>query len=278
VSGLAVRCEGLVHIYRRGDTEVVALRGVDLAVGAGEMLAVRGPSGSGKSTLISVLGGLLPASAGDAWLGGDRITRMSGAHLLRLRAGTVAAVLQGAGRNLLPYATAAQNVRFAQHVLDRPRRRDAPDPVELLQELDLGRVAHTPVSALSGGEQQRIAVAAATAAGPGLLLADEPTSQLDAEGREAVIELLRRVNRRFGTTVVVVTHDPEVGQRLGNTVTMRSGRVGQAGRSGREFTVIGADGGLQLPDRVVEDWTPGTLVEVMRDGEDLRIRKADEHE
>ena len=157
-------------------------------------------------------------------------------------------MLQGAGRNLLPYATAAQNVAFAQRSIGRSARRDLAEPTTLLRDLGLGDVAERPVAELSGGEQQRVAVVAAVAAGPGLLLADEPTSQLDTGGRDDVLDLLHRVNERFGTTIVAVTHDPEVGRRLGRTVTMRFGRVGRAGRGDRQYAVIGRDGGLQLPD------------------------------
>jgi putative ABC transport system ATP-binding protein len=272
-AGLAVRCEEVVHIYRRGEAEVVALRGVDLDVHPAETVALYGPSGSGKSTLIALLGGLLPPSAGQAWIGEHEIGRMSPRQLLRLRAGTVATVLQGAGRNLLPYATAAQNVAFAQRAVGRSARRGLAEPATLLRDLGLGHVADHPVAGLSGGEQQRVAVVAAVAAGPGLLLADEPTSQLDAEGRDAVLDLLHRVNERFGTTIVAVTHDPEVGRRLGRTVTMRFGRVGRAGRGDRQYAVVGRDGGLQLPDDLVDAWPPGTLVEVLRDGDDLRLRQ-----
>ena len=268
--GLAVRCREVVHVYQRGDTEVIALRSVDLEVAAGETLAVYGPSGSGKSTLVALLGGLISPTAGQTWIGDQEISRMAGRRLLRLRAGTVATVLQGAGRNLLPYATAAENVAFAQRVA---RRRELPAPAELLGELGLADLAHRRVAEMSGGEQQRVAVAAAVAVGPGLLIADEPTSQLDARGRDEVLDLLHRVNQRFGSTIVVVTHDPVVGERLGRTITMRFGRVGQAGVDGRQFTLIGRDGGLQLPDEYLEEWPSGTLVEVVRDGADLRIRR-----
>jgi ABC-type glutathione transport system ATPase component len=126
---------------------------------------------------------------------------------------------------------------------------------------------------MSGGEQQRVALAVAVANGPGLLLADEPTSQLDHPARDSVLDLLDSVNERFGTTVVVVTHDPEVGARLGRTVTMRYGRVGQEGRSGEQFAVVGKDGSVHLPDAVVADWPPGTHVLVEREGDHVRLRR-----
>jgi ABC-type glutathione transport system ATPase component len=131
------------------------------------------------------------------------------------------------------------------------------------------------VPRLSGGEQQRVALAVAVANGPGLILADEPTSQLDHPARDAVLDLIDTVNERFGTTIIVVTHDPEVGARLGRTVTMRYGRVGQEGRSGEQFAVVGKDGSVHLPDDILAEWLPGTRVVVERDGVDLRLRRSD---
>jgi ABC-type methionine transport system ATPase subunit len=147
------------------------------------------------------------------------------------------------------------------------------DPRELLDLLGLGAVADRPVPLLSGGEQQRVALAVAVANGPGLLLADEPTSQLDHSGRDAVLDLLDAVNERFGTTVIVVTHDPDVGARLGRTVTMRYGRAGQEGHQGEQFAVVGKDGSVLLPDAVVADWPPGTQVVVEREDDTVRLRR-----
>jgi len=273
--GLAVRCEELVHIYRTGDLDVVAVRGVDLVVEPGEKVALLGPSGSGKSTLLGMLGGLIPPSAGQVWVGDEEIGGMPERALLRMRAQRVGLVLQGAARNLLPYATPADNVRFAHRSLPKFRRQEVMQPLELLDALGLGAVADTPVPRLSGGEQQRVALAVAVANGPGLILADEPTSQLDHPARDAVLDLIDVVNERFGTTVIVVTHDPEVGERLGRTVTMRYGRVGQEGRSGEQFAVVGKDGSVHLPDDILADWLPGTRVVVERDGVDLRLRRSE---
>jgi ABC-type lipoprotein export system ATPase subunit len=273
--GLAVRCEEAVHIYRTGGVDVVAVRGVDLEVDAGERVALLGPSGSGKSTLLAMLGGLLAPSAGRVLVGDDELTGASEAALLRMRAQRVGVVLQGAARNLLPYATPIQNVQFAQRSLDRGRRREVMTPDALLDALGLAPLAHAPVPQLSGGEQQRVALAVAVANGPGLLLADEPTSQLDHPARDAVLDLLDEVNSRFGTTIVVVTHDPDVGARLGRTVTMRYGRVGQEGRHGEQFAVVGKDGSVALPDALVAEWPPGTEVLVERDGDGIRLRRRD---
>ena len=273
-TGLAVRCEELVHIYRTGDADVVAVRGVDLDVAAGERVALLGQSGSGKSTLLAMLGGLVAPSAGRAWVGSEEIGAMNERQRLRLRAHNVGLVLQGAARNLLPYATPTQNVVFAQR--SAPRGRTLMAPRDLLGSLGLGTIADHPVPSLSGGEQQRVALAVAVANGPGLLLADEPTSQLDHPARDSVLDLLDTVNEQFGTTVVVGTHDPEVGARLRRTITMRYGRVGQEGRPGEQFAVVGKDGSVHLPDAVVADWPPGTYVLVERDGDEVRLRRRPE--
>ena len=268
--GLSVRREELVHIYRAGGTEVVAVHGVDLDVAAGERLALLGPSGSGKSTLLALMGGLLPPSAGRVFVGAEEISRLGQAGLLRLRADRVGIVLQGAARNLLAYASPLDNVRFAQRSSGRAARRQGMRPAELLDTLGLSSVAAHALTGLSGGEQQRVALAVAVANGPGLLLADEPTSQLDHEARDAVLDLLEQVNAHFGTTVVVVTHDPDVGARLDRTVSMR---FGQEGRLGEQFAVVGKDGTVHLPDHVLADWPPGTLVRIDQDGADLRLRR-----
>jgi ABC-type lipoprotein export system ATPase subunit len=269
-AGLPVSCSEVVHIYRTGGTEVVAVRGVDLTVRAGESVALVGPSGSGKSTLLSLLGGLLSPSAGQVWVGDDEISRLGERELLALRAEKVGFVLQSAARSLLPYATPVDNVRFAQ------TGRAATPAGDLLEMLGLAELADARLPTLSGGEQQRIAVAVAVANSPGLLLADEPTSQLDAAGRAQVLDLLDRVRELFGTTVLLVTHDADVAARMDRQVAMRYGRVGHEGHEGRQRAVVGKDGAVPLTDDMLADWPPGTLVEVEIDGETLRLRRATE--
>lgn len=269
MTALAVRCADVVHIYGSGGEEFVALRGVDLEIAAGESVALLGPSGSGKSTLLSLLGGLQRPSAGRLWIGDREIGALGPRALLALRAGGVSTVLQGAARNLLPYATAVDNIRFTQRTLTRVARRDAPAPRLLLASLGLAALADRPVVRLSGGEQQRVAVAVAVANSPGLLLADEPTSQLDTASREEVLDLLDRINRA-GTTVVVVTHDPRVADRAGRQIRMRFGRVGE---QRRDTSVVGPDGSVRLPEQLIAHWPPGTPVTVTDDGAELRIRR-----
>lgn len=263
--GVSVRCEGVVHIYRGSDgTDVVALSGVDLDIDSGERVALFGPSGAGKSTLLGLLGGLQQPSAGRVLLDGEDIARHTERELVRLRASRICTVLQGAARNLLPYATAAQNVSFVRSSLPRRARAELPDVFELLDVLGLARVAEERVGELSGGEQQRVALAVGVANAPGLLLCDEPTSQIDHDHREHVADLLEKINDEFGTTVVVVTHDDDLGHRMGRTITIRDGRVGSEGHRGEQFSVIAPDGSVPLPELFRDEWPPGTLVRVER--------------
>ena len=276
MTALAVRCEGLVHLYPSPDgTELVALRSVDLDVPAGTRLALLGPSGAGKSTLLTVLAGLQRPSAGLLEVGGLDLARLSHARLAAFRAASVGSLLQGAARNLLPYATGEQSVAHARLALPRRRRRHLPAVREVLELVGVGHLATRQVAQLSGGEQQRVALAVAVANGPGLLLADEPTSQLDPEGAGDALDALVAVHDGLGTTLVVVTHDPAVGARLGRTVTIRDGRVGAEGRHGEQFAVVGRDGSLQLPEAVRRRWPPGTLLRAEDDGTSLVLREDD---
>ena len=261
---VGVRCEGLVHIYRLDGNDVVALRGVDLEVDPGERVALLGPSGSGKSSLLNLLAGLLKPSAGRLFIGGTDISRLSERDLLQLRATEVSVVAQTPGRNLLPYASGEDNVRFAQRAATRARRRQLLSPAEILESLGLAGLRHTRALAMSGGEQQRLALAVGLSTSPGLLLADEPTSQVDAVSRDEVLDLLVRINTEFGTTIVVVTHDPQVGEAMGRTVSMRDGRIGAEGRHGTTYAVIGSDGSVQLPKDVLDVLPPGTLAHLQR--------------
>jgi putative ABC transport system ATP-binding protein len=272
-AGISVRCEGVVHIYPgsgEGVDDVVALRGIDLDVDPGEFVSLLGPSGSGKSTVLGLLAGTLRPSAGRVLIGPHDIGRMAPRPLARLRGSVVALVLQNPSRNLLAYATVRQNLAFAAGSSGRSSD-------ELLEQLGLGALADRVTGRLSGGEQQRVAIAAALSSGAQLVLADEPTSQLDAVSREHVMELLAQVHAEFGCTVVLVTHDPSVAARSPRTVTIRDGRVGSEGVHGREYAVVGRDGSLQLPPELFEDFPPGTLLEVRHDGDEITlVRRSEE--
>ena len=261
VRGLGVSTRGLVHIYRADGHDVAALSGVDLVVAPGEVVGLLGPSGAGKSTLLTLFGGLMRPSAGRVTVGEHELSTMSEPELDRFRAADVGIILQGAARNLLPYLTARQNVEFAQRSA-RKAGRGVPSPGEVLELVGLDHAATAPLDSLPPGQLQLAALAVSLASRPGLLLGDEPTSQLHHTSRDVVLDALHRVNAEWGTTIVVVTHDPDVAARLPRTVTIRDGRVGGEGRAGEEYAVVSADGSLPLPAAVVEAFPPGTLVRV----------------
>lgn len=261
--GLGVRCLGVVHLYRTFEGhDVVALQGVDLSIRPGERVAFLGPSGSGKSTLLTLLGGIQRPSAGRIFLGDAEISRLPEPELARLRSRRVSTMLQGATRNLLPYATARQNIAFARLGLSGAERKQAVPDRDLLARVGLSAVADQVVSTMSGGQRQRLALACAVSTGPQLLLADEPTSQLSHEDRDAVIGLIHELGDELGTTIVVVTHQPEVAATFPRTITMKGGRVGLEGRDGAEYVVIGAEGVVHLPTHLAEQWPQGTLVRI----------------
>ncbi len=276
MSAPMVRCEGLVQVYGAPGEEVTALRGVDLTVEAGTSVALLGPSGAGKSTLLWLLAGLLKPTAGVAEVCGRRVNDLTRRSAAQMRLREVGVVLQNPGRNLLHNETAAGNILFAQRPARRSRAVSRRRTADLLDSVGLARMAHRPAGRLSGGEQQRLAVAVALANGPQLLLADEPTSQLDQGSAAIVIELIRAAHQDLGTTIVVVSHDPAVGSALGRTVTIRDGRVGAEGRAGEEYLVVSRDGSVQLPAEVLEAaLPPGTLVRAVPTADGVRLQRAD---
>jgi ABC-type lipoprotein export system ATPase subunit len=262
-SGVHIECDGLVRIYKVADLEVVALQGLDLRVERGEMIAIVGASGSGKSTLLNILGGLDTPSAGRAVVAGHDLGQMGNAERTRYRRRVVGTIWQQTARNLLPYLDATENVELPMTLDGRGGRHAR--AIELLGLVGLGdRVRHRP-DQLSGGEQQRVAVAVALANEPEVLLADEPTGELDTTTSHEVFDLLRQVNHELGTTVVIVTHDALVSEQVGRTVAIRDGRTstetlrrterneeGEHHVIAEEFAVLDRAGRLQLPRAHVE--------------------------
>ncbi|MGW7073822.1 ABC transporter ATP-binding protein [Streptomyces sp. NPDC054871] len=254
--GLVV-CDNLVRVYRTDKVEVQALQGLDLVVGEGECVALVGASGSGKSTLLSILSGLDLPTAGRARVAGHDLLSMGRRERLGYRRNTVGFVWQQTGRNLLPYLTAAENVALPMKYARVPRRERTARAVELLGVLGVAYCGDRRPAELSGGEQQRVAVAVATANAPQVLLADEPTGELDTASGEEVFAALRRANEELGATVLVVTHDPLVSGQVRRTVRIRDGRTAtetlrEQGGAGEEFTVLDRAGRLQLPRDYVE--------------------------
>lgn len=267
MTGLAINTTGLVHIYRSQGHDVAALSGIGISVRPGELVGLLGPSGAGKSTLLQLCGGLLTPSAGRLQIGEHHIATMTESELDRMRSGDVGIVLQGAGRNLIPYLTPEDNVRYAQRAA--VRGRPLPAPREVLELVGLSKHAQTPLDRLTPGQIQLCAVAVGVATFPGLLLADEPTSQLDHRARDEVLAAISTINKATGMTVLLITHDPEVAAVLPRTITIKDGRIASEGRSGEEFAVVATDGSLPLPPHVAELLPPGTLLRVTttEDGE-----------
>jgi ABC-type lipoprotein export system ATPase subunit len=274
--GAEVHLIGVVHLYPSPEGDVVALRGVDLDVSSGESLSLLGPSGAGKSTVLALLAGNVVASAGQVLIDGEDVGRMDGEHLGRLHASDVSLVVQGADRNLLPYATALENVWFAQQGARRRGRDPRIGPHRLLEQFGLADIGDLAVGRLSAGQRQRVALAAGIASLPRLLLVDEPTSQLDPSARDEVIDMLLQICAELGSTVVAVTHDADVAARMGRTVTIRDGRVGGEGRRGVEYAVVGRDGLVQLPADVLDLLPPDSLVEVIRQPDGVVLRRGED--
>jgi putative ABC transport system ATP-binding protein len=217
-----IEIRDLRKIYRVGEVDVPALRGLDLHVKAGEFLSVIGPSGSGKSTLFHIIGGLTPPTSGHVRVAGQDLTAVSDRDRTRLRKQAVGFVFQKF--NLLPNLTARDNIAVARHIAGKDHKPD-PQFEDILRVLGIAsRLDHKP-NALSGGEQQRIAIARAIVNRPAILLADEPTGNLDSENSTAVLELLRDLNVRLGQTILMITHNPEAAAYGHHIVHMRDGKI-----------------------------------------------------
>ncbi|MFG6190793.1 ABC transporter ATP-binding protein [Nonomuraea sp. JJY05] len=245
-------CDNLVRIYKTEGVEVVALQGLDLVIDKGELVAIVGASGSGKSTLLNVLSGLDVPTAGVARVAEMDLLSMNARDRLRYRRSVVGFIWQQTARNLLPYLSARENVELPMKLAGRRGGR----ALELLELLGVGYCADRKIPEMSGGEQQRVAIAVALANSPQLILADEPTGELDSETSEQVFDALRKANRELGVTVVVVTHDPLVSEQVDRTVGIRDGRTSsetlrREGAEGQivaeEYAVLDRVGRLQLP-------------------------------
>ena len=264
-AGAEIICDNLVKIYKIANLEVVALQGLDLIVEQGEFIAIVGASGSGKSTLLNILGGLDVPSAGKANVGGHDLLNMNSKERTLYRRQMIGFVWQQTARNLLPYLNATENVEMPMIFEGTPRKIRKDRARELLELVGLGeRGDHRP-GQLSGGEQQRVAIAVALANAPQVLLADEPTGELDTNTSNEIFDVLRAVSEQQGVTVVVVTHDPLVSEQVNRTVAIRDGRTSsetlrRAGISefghheviAEEFAVLDRAGRLQLPTDYVD--------------------------
>lgn len=220
-----VICNELYKIFKVADIEVMALQGLDLSVREGEMVGVVGASGSGKTTLMNVLGGLTRPSAGQAIVDGQNLLKLSNRELTTYRQVDVGFVWQQGSRNLIPYLPALENIKLPMTLAGKTGAQVDKRARELMDLVDLAdRYQHKPI-ALSGGEQQRVAIAVALANDPKLLLADEPTGELDSVTSDQVYNLFQRLNRDLGLTICIVSHDPLVAQHVGRVVAIRDGKL-----------------------------------------------------
>lgn len=259
-----ITCDRLVRVFSTDGVEVQALQGLDLLVREGELMALVGASGSGKSTLMNILAGLDEPTAGAARVAGRDLLTMGAKERLGYRRDVVGFVWQQTGRNLLPYLTAAQNVALPMQLRGGGfgrRAQKAQRAMELLELLDVADYRDRHPRQLSGGQQQRVAIAVALANNPSVLLADEPTGELDSHTAEQIFAAFRTANEHLGTTIVIVTHDQAVASEVRRTVAIRDGRTstevlrrtevdettGQESVISREYAMLDRAGRLQLP-------------------------------
>lgn len=262
-----ITCSSLYKIYKAAGLEVVALRGLELSVFRGEIIAIVGASGSGKSTLLNILAGYDTPSAGTARVGEYDLLNMTNKEVVNYRRHEVGFIWQETSRNLFPYLTSQENVELPMVLTSTPQSERKERSAHLLEIVGLShRLGHRPEQ-LSGGEQQRVAIAVSLANAPPLLLADEPTGELDDITGQEILDLFNEVNQRLGTTIVIVTHDPAVSTSVGRAITIRDGktstettrivsferRVGGDAQTVEEFLIVDSSGAVQIPREMLEE-------------------------
>ncbi|SFY50054.1 ABC transporter ATP-binding protein [Streptomyces sp. F-1] len=291
-----ITCDRLVRIFSTDGIEVQALQGLDLLVREGELMALVGASGSGKSTLMNILAGLDTPTAGAARVAGRDLLTMSAADRLSYRRETVGFVWQQTSRNLLPYLTAAQNIalplRLAGRARRTARRAHARRALELLELLRVADCRDRRPHEMSGGQQQRVAIAVALANDPAVLLADEPTGELDSHTASEIFDAFRTANETLGTTIVIVTHDQAVAGEVRRTVAIRDGRTSTevlrrsevdagTGREtvvAREYAMLDRAGRLQLPADYVRALDMRDRVALELESDHIAVRPDDSGE
>ncbi|MGG1311741.1 MULTISPECIES: ABC transporter ATP-binding protein [Cohnella] len=283
-----INCEGLVKIYKTDDLEVVALQGLNLSVSAGEMMAIIGNSGSGKSTLLNILGGLDRPSAGQVTVGPWNLLKASDDDLVKYKRDTVGFIWQNNARNLLPFLTALENVEMPMMFSGKLDRAYAK---QLLEWVGLKDRMHNKLTQLSGGEQQRVAIAIALANKPQLLLADEPTGSVDTRTSDLIMDIFRRFNRELGVTIVIVTHDLSLASKVDRVVAIRDGLTstefikrnpnldgasplhgGGLNEAHEAFVVVDRVGRLQIPKEYLQALSIGDKASMEFDGEQIVIK------
>ncbi len=296
-SGHIIECDNLVKIYKTPDIEVLALQGLDLTVDYGEMMAIIGNSGSGKSTFLNMLGGLDRPSAGKLLVDGKDLFKLNDKQLVEYKQKTVGFVWQNNARNLLPYLTAIQNIMMPMLFSDEKKKRARAEM--LLDMVALSHRKNARLSTMSGGEQQRVAIAIALANHPRLLLADEPTGSVDQKTSDYILDMLRAINRESGVTIVIVTHDQLLAKKVNRVVAIRDGKISSerimkdsyakrlsdisamtdVNEVQDEYVVMDKAGRLQLPsDMLKKLGVKGNRVRMEMKGNEIIIKKPFEEE
>ncbi|EJW17452.1 ABC transporter ATP-binding protein [Paenibacillus alvei] len=288
-----IHCEGLVKIFKTDDIEVVALQGLNLSVKQGELMAIIGNSGSGKSTLLNILGGLDRPSAGSVQVGKWDLLKITDKELVEYKRDTVGFIWQNNARNLLPYLTALENVEVPMMLAGKMDRKYAK---ELLEWVGLSHRMNNKLHQLSGGEQQRVAIAISLANRPQMLLADEPTGSVDTQTSDMIMNIFRRMSTELGVTVVIVTHDLSLAGKVDRVVAIRDGltstefikrnpNLAAGGEEGfglqdhhEAYVVVDRVGRLQVPKEYLEALDIHDKASMELDGDKIIIRTPKELE
>lgn len=262
-----IQCDNLVKIYKTKDSEVLALQGLDMNVSTGELMAIVGKSGSGKSTFLNMIGGLDTPSAGKLFVDGQNLFKMNHKSLIEYKKKTVGFVWQNNARNLFPYLNAIQNVQVPMIFTNEKKKKE--NALKLLELVGMSHKKYNRLAELSGGEQQRIAIAIALANNPKILLADEPTGSVDKQTADYIVDVFRELNRTLKTTIVIVTHDMNLARKVNRVVSIQDGKISSEMHAKSdyqqrmdsismfsdihdEFTILDRAGRLQLPHDMLE--------------------------
>lgn len=285
-----ILCDNLVKIYKLDEIEVMALQGLDLTIDHGEVMAIVGSSGSGKTTLLNVLGGLDRPSAGKVVVAGNELLKLSDSQLDQYRRRYVGFIWQQKARNLIPYLNTVQNIELPMimnGVSGKQRRSWAN---ELIDAVGLSHRRNHRLAQMSGGEQQRVAIAVALANRPAILLGDEPTGELDSATAETVFEIFHNLNKLFGLTVIIVSHDPQIARFVDRVVAIRDGKTSSEIRKSEqngqqtdangeqlehkfeELVVLDSAGRMQVPKEIRERYNIGNRIRIEETAEGLLIR------
>ncbi len=292
-----VICDNLVKIYKVADLEAVALQGLDLQIRRSELMAIIGNSGSGKSTFLNILGGLDRPSAGRVSVDGRDLLKLSERQLVQYKRDVVGFIWQNTARNMIPYLTAIENVELPMVIAGRADKKGHQWALEMLDAVGLADRTKHKLGQLSGGEQQRVAIAIGMANNPPLLLADEPTGSVDSRTAATIFDIFHQVRSTYGTTIVIVTHDPKVMSKVDRVVAIRDGKTSSEtvrrvaidmsdfaeasmvlGETHDEFIVLDAAGRLQIPREYLDRLDIKGRVRVEMVGDEIVIRRSGEAE